>query len=63
MTWVLRPTNVAIAELPVPGMRSPLQRPCTARSTVAAGCSRIIAVGVKIDLPCARVRALGGRNA
>ena len=60
---VVRSTNVPIAELPSPMMRSPSQCPGTARSSTSGGRFLIRISGPTNALPRPRRRALGTRSA
>ena len=60
---VVRSTNVPIAELPSPMIRSPSQCPGTARSSASAGRSLIMMSEPTNSLPRPRRRALGTRSA
>ena len=60
---VVRSTNVPIAELPSPMMRSPSQCPGTARSSASAGRALIMMSEPTNSLPRPRRRALGTRSA
>ena len=63
MNRVVCSTNVPIAELPRPMIRSPSQCPGTARFSASAGRSLIMISGPTDALPRPRRRALGTRNA
>ena len=60
---VVRSTNVPIAELPSPMIRSPSQCPGTARSSTSAGRALIRMSGPTNALPRPRRRARGTRSA
>ena len=62
MNRVVRSTNVPIAELPSPMIRSPSQCPGTARSSDSAGRALIMMSGPTNSLPRPRRRALGTRS-
>ena len=61
--WRQRSTNVPIAELPSPMIRSPSQCPGTARSSTSAGRALIRMSGPTNALPRPRRRARGTRSA